>query len=129
MRYELLQRLKRKGEKNMRNEKMKLIGVIVSLVATIAIWTGFLVSSLPDIVGDTLAVIWIVGSIAGYILGGGIKVALGTAWKLAKFGWIIVPFPFDLMTGTLTFVIACVVFLLFPVVFVFSSFIKKEGAE
>lgn len=61
----------------MRNEKMKLIGLIVSLVATIAIWTAFLVSSLPDIVGDTLAVIWIVGSIAGYILGGGIKVALG----------------------------------------------------
>lgn len=68
----------------MRNEKMKLIGLIVSLVATIAIWTAFLVSSLPDIVGDTLAVIWIVGSIAGYILGGGIKVALGNCMETCQ---------------------------------------------
>lgn len=107
----------------MDKKKMKLIGLIASLIATIAIWAGFAVGG---IIGDILAVIWIIGLVAGYVLGGGIKGAVGISLKLAKFGWTIVPFPFDIITGIMTIALAFMVFMLCPAIFVFLSFVKVE---
>lgn len=112
----------REKEKMTRNQ-MKLIGLVASVIATVAIWAGF---SMDGILADVLGVIWLIGLEAGYVLAGGIKGAVGFAWKLAKFGWLIVPFPMDIMTGVFSFVVAFLIFLLCPAFFVLLSIIKPE---
>ena len=107
----------------MEKKQMKLIGLIASLIATVAIWTGF---SIGGTIGDVLAVIWMIGLVVGYVLGGGLKGAIGFALKLGKFGWLIIPFPFDIMTGMLSIGLAFLLFLFCPAIFVFLSFIKSH---
>lgn len=109
----------------MDKKMLKLIGLIASLISTIAIWITFGLK-LEGVMGDILVVIWLIGLVVGFVLGGGVKGAIGIAWKLAKFGWIIVPFPYDLMTGFMTLVLAFMVVMLCPAIFVFLSFIKGE---
>lgn len=107
----------------MERKQMKLIGLIASVVATAALWIGF---SVGGAIGDILCVVWGIGLVAGYILGGGIKGAIGFAWKLAKFGWVIIPFPMDIMSGAISLGLAILLFLFCPAIFVFLSFIKSE---
>lgn len=116
---------KKKEKEKMDKKMLKLIGLIASLISTVAILADCGLNP-EGVIGDILIVIWIIGLIVGYILGGGLKGAIGSAWKLAKFGWLIVPFPYDIMTGCITFVCAIMVFMLCPVIFVFLSFIKGE---
>ncbi len=106
-------------------EKSK-IGLIVAGVATALTAIAFLVPVL-----DFLIVFAFLASIAAYIIGGGIKIALKTAWKIAKFGWFIIPFPYDIATGICTLIFAVFGFLFIPVVFVFVNFlqIKKDLKE
>ena len=69
-------------------------------------------------------------TLASYILGGGFGTAVKWAWKLAIFGWIIIPFPYDLIVGFMTmgFSLACFAFI--PILFVFINYrqIKKDYA-
>lgn len=109
----------------MDRKTMKFIGLIASLISTIVIWVAFGLN-LNGFIGDFCAIVWMIGLVVGYILGGGVKGAIGIAWKIAKIGWVCVPFPYDLMTGFVTFVLAFMVFMLCPVIFVFMSFIKGE---
>ena len=108
----------------MDKKQMKLIGLIASLIATITIWTGF---AIEGIIGDILAVIWMIGLVVGYVLAGGFKRAMGVAIKLCKFGWLLLPFPFDIFTGLVTLVFSFFVFIFCPVIFVFLNFVKAEG--
>ena len=107
----------------MTRNQMKLIGLVASVIATVASWVGF---SLDGILADVLGVIWLIGLEAGYVLAGGIKGDVGFAWKLAIFGWVVVPFPMDIVTGVFSFVVAFLIFLLCPAFFVLLSIIKPE---
>lgn len=54
-------------------------------------------------------------TLCAYLLGGfwtAVKSALG----IAKWGWLVVPFPYDLATGVAAFGIAMIVLFLFPIV-------------
>lgn len=54
-------------------------------------------------------------TLCSYCLGGlwtAVKAALG----IAKWGWLVVPFPYDLATGPVAFILAMIVLFLFPIV-------------
>jgi len=106
-------------------EKAK-IGLIIAGVATALSALGFSF----EVLGFLLPIAFL-AAIAAYIVGGGIKIALKTAWKIAKFGWFVIPFPYDIVTGIVTLIFAIMGFIFFPVVFVLVNFfqIKKTLNE
>ena len=53
--------------------------------------------------------------IASYFFGG-FGTAIKMAGKIAKWGWIIVPFPIDLLTFVVTFIFAIYAFLFLPII-------------
>ena len=61
-------------------------------------------------------------SIASYIMGGGLGSAIKWAWKLGKFGWLILPFPFDLITGYFLMACSLIFFIFFPCIFVYMNY-------
>ena len=38
------------------------------------------------------------------------------AGKIAKWGWMILPFPYDIMTGLIAFIISIFVFFALPII-------------
>lgn len=105
-------------------ERIK-IGLIVAAVATACTALAFVLSNI-DILSTLLLVFAFFGSIAAYIIGGGVKIALKAAAKLAVIGWLIVPFPIDLITGIITLIFAPMAFLFVPLVFVFINFWQNK---
>lgn len=63
-------------------------------------------------------------AIPAYLIGGGFGKVLKTAGKLAKFGWLILPFPFDIFTGLLTFVVSAFALFCLPLFFTFAGFVQ-----
>ena len=106
--------------------KRIFIGLALSAVATACSCLAFS-GNASDIVGFGGMFL----ALVAYIVGGGFGSALKLAWGLAKFGWIILPFPYDIVTGFITFFFAIIAFVCFPVVFVLMSFFKhnKEYSE
>lgn len=103
-------------EKATKKLERKVPGLIVSGIATAATLLSFVVSNTS--VGGFLLTIALFGSVASYIVGGGFKIALKTAGKLAAFGWFICPFPIDIGVGLCTLIFAIWAFFFFPIVFV-----------
>ena len=54
-------------------------------------------------------------TLCAYLLGG-LWTAVKSALGIAKWGWLVVPFPYDLATGVAAFAIALIVLFLFPIV-------------
>ncbi len=113
-------------EKSQKKLEKAKIGLIVSGVATGLSALAFFFPVL-----NFLLIFAFLASVAAYIIGGGIKIALKTAWKIAKFGWFIIPFPYDIATGIITLIFAVMGFMFIPVVFVFVNYlqIKKNLNE
>ena len=65
-------------------------------------------------------------AIPAYIIGGGFGKVLKTAANLGKFGWLIIPFPFDIVTGLFTFIIAVFALFCVPLFFTFTNFIQHD---
>lgn len=65
--------------------------------------------------GSVLMVIGLAAGLVSYIFGG-----LGTAIKMAggiaKWGWIVVPFPYDIMTFIFSFIFAIGAFVFLPII-------------
>ena len=77
---------------------------------------GFLVGVCGGIdVGSFLMGIGFLTGIASYFFGGFLT-ALKIAGKIAKWGWIIVPFPYDIGTFILAFAFSIFVFLFLPII-------------
>lgn len=106
------------------------IGFIVALISTILAIVSFMMEAKGY--GGTLTWIMgiasIVGALVSYVLGGGFMIACRYAKKIAVWGWVVVPFPVDIITGIITFILAIAVFFFLPVIFVGMSYtqIKKE---
>lgn len=60
--------------------------------------------------------------IVSYIVGGGFGTALKVLKKVAFWGWFILPFPYDLVTGMTTMVLGLIAFIMLPIVFVAISY-------
>ena len=92
------------------------IAQYIALVATALSVIGGLISGLlgSEIGSGFMCLGFLVGLVS-YIFGG-----LGTAIKMAggiaKWGWIVVPFPYDIMTFIFSFIFAIVVFICLPII-------------
>lgn len=90
------------------------IAQYISLVATASSVIGFILASSNDI-GWLLVGIGFMGSIAAYIFGG-FGEALKIAGKIGKAGWFFLPFPIDIFTGIITFIVALYVLMFIPII-------------
>ncbi len=99
-----------------------LIGLAIA-----ALTTGLTLFGLFGSGQEHLLALAIMTAIPAYILGGGFGSALRAAGKLAKFGWLIVPFPYDLLTGLITLLVAGFLFFCVPVFFVLKNFINVNA--
>lgn len=64
-------------------------------------------------VGGVFLEIGILAGIVSYFFGG-FRQACSIALKIAKWGWVAVPFPYDLTTFVLSFFISIYVFIFIP---------------
>lgn len=103
-----------------------LIGLAISALATGLTLFGLL-GGHPDGQGMMYIVLAFFAAIPAYILGGGFGKALKAAGKLAKFGWLIIPFPYDLLTGFLTLIIAGFLFFCAPFFFVVKNALNANA--
>ena len=95
-----------------------------SLAASVLNGIGLLTfgteGSLLNMLG-ALALFFGIGlTLCSYLLGG-LWTAVKSALSIAKWGWLVVPFPYDLATGVAAFFVALIVLFLFPVVPVFKA--------
>lgn len=65
--------------------------------------------------GGALMGIDFTAGLISYIFGG-LLTAIKMAGRIAKWGWVIVPFPLDIFTFMIAFVIAVEVFFIFPII-------------
>lgn len=65
-------------------------------------------------------------AIPAYLIGGGFGKVLKIAGKLAKFGWLILPFPIDIVTGLMTFIFAGFALFCVPLFFTFTNFVQHD---
>ena len=65
--------------------------------------------------GGVLMSIGFMAGLVSYFFGG-LGTAFKMAGKIAKWGWIIAPFPYDIVTFVFSFVIAIFVFLFIPII-------------
>ena len=59
---------------------------------------------------------------------GGIKTAVKMAGKIAKWGWIILPFPYDIVTGLVAFFISIFLFMALPIIPIRKAY-KEQSME
>lgn len=104
-----------------RKRNRALIGLGVAIFATCLTMIGLFSPG-----HETVLAFAFMLAIPAYILGGGFGTALRAAGKLAKFGWLIVPFPYDLLTGVLTLMFSVIAFFFVPAIFVLGSFLEHN---
>ena len=108
----------------------KKVGLIASIIGTVLMTGGaFLRYLIPgaykdsSIIGGIISVFVIIGFIAtlvSYVTGGLVE-AIKFAFRIGKWGWLIVPFPFDLLSGLITTLVAFYVLAAFPIIPVYKS--------
>lgn len=101
----------------------------IALGATALSVTGIILSMsfsgiLSDI-GGVIALLGMVAGIASYVFGG-LGKALSIAGKIAKWGWIVIPFPYDILTGICAFVAAIMALLFLPIIPVRMAYKERQ---
>ncbi len=101
------------------------IGMALAVIGSIICLIHLSSEGLNDgfISGATIGMLF---AIPAYILCGGLGRALRFAFSVAKWGWVIAPFPFDLITGLAGLFLGIGFFCLFPVIFSAMSFIEHN---
>ncbi|MDE7416189.1 MAG: hypothetical protein K2N44_07795 [Lachnospiraceae bacterium] len=92
------------------------IAQYIALGATVLSVLGF---CLQNMAGLELGTILMgAGFVAGFIsyIFGGLWTAVRMAGGIAKWGWVILPFPFDLVTFAAAFAFALMVFIYLPII-------------
>lgn len=96
-------------------ERLK-IAQYIALGATICSVVGFITGEMLGMdLGSTLMGIGFIVGMVSYIFGGFGK-AIKMAGGIAKWGWCVVPFPYDLLTFIFAFIFAIVVFVFLPII-------------
>lgn len=75
--------------------------------------------------GGTLLGFGFLAGLVSYLFGG-LGTAVKMAGKIAKWGWLVVPFPYDLTTGALSFIFALFAFVFLPIIPVRKAY-KESG--
>lgn len=63
-------------------------------------------------------ILMLIGFFAGFVayFFGGLLTAIKMAGKIAKWGWIVIPFPFDIATFIMAFLFAVLAFFFLPII-------------
>ncbi len=103
------------------------IALYIAAAATACSVLGWFLGGLsgPGI-GTLLMVMGFLAGLASYILGG-LGTAVGMAGRIARWGWYIAPFPFDIMTVILSFVTALYIFAFLPIIPVWKAYRERTG--
>lgn len=92
------------------------IAQYIALGATAFSVVGFMLSSMAGLdFGMVLMMIGFIGGLASYIFGG-LLTAIRMAGGIAKWGWFVVPFPYDLMTFFIALILALIAFIFLPII-------------
>ena len=102
-------------------EKANSVFKLSILGSILGIFGSFIFNGVPGVIGLVIGIIC-------YKKTGGLKKAFSWGWKLAKFGWFMVPiFPIDLMIG-FAFLISVPYFFLFcPALLI--NILKKQAKK
>lgn len=100
------------------------IAQYIASVATAFTVLGFCIMQFAGMsIGESIMIIGFIIGLVSYIFGGfltAIKMAAG----IAKWGWIAVPFPYDIITFIFTFFLAIYVLVFLPIVPVRKAYKK-----
>lgn len=103
------------------------IAQYIALGATVFSVIGFLVAvTINSNVGSSIMCIGFLAGLVSYIFGG-LLTAIKMAGSIAKWGWIVVPFPYDLMTFPMAFVFAIITFIFLPIIPVRKAYKQNEN--
>lgn len=92
------------------------LGATVFSVTSFILGFKFQSSNFIQGLASLMIIIGILGAIVSYILGGGLGKALSIAGKILKWGWLLVPFPFNLVTGLGGFLYAIIAMVFLPII-------------
>ncbi len=87
----------------------------IAAVSTILSVLGIFVSEYVEVLGVILVLAGIITAIVAYSYGGFANV-LAAAGVLAKLGWIVMPFPYDIVTGMMSFFMTIFICLFIPII-------------
>ncbi|MDD6657102.1 MAG: hypothetical protein PUE95_07425 [Lachnospiraceae bacterium] len=109
------------------------IAQYIALAEALVLLVGILLDKFTQIrIGPTILSICILLGFVAYIFGG-FGTAFKMAGKIAKWGWFIAPFPFDLVTFGVSFSFAFMVFFFLPIIPIRKAYkekcVKKEDKE
>lgn len=101
------------------------IAQYIALGATALSVIGGILSANNAEFGGTLLGIGFLAGLVSYIFGG-LGTAIRMAGGIAKWGWLIVPFPYDIMTFFMSFFFAIFAFVFLPIIPVRKAY-KESG--
>lgn len=112
------------------------LGLKIAAAAELFYFLGMFIPKMPQTLVSLFMILAFLSTFAAYIIGGGFGSAVKMAWKVAKkiatFGWLIVPFPADIITGFICLWVAIIVpifaFILIPLLLIFINYtqVKKD---
>ena len=94
------------------------VAIIASVLNVLGLLLAYKVGQNSEFLSNMGLLMWGFGmllSLVSYCLGGlwtAIKAALG----IAKWGWLVVPFPYDIATGAAAFMFALIVLIFVPII-------------
>lgn len=116
----------------MHSEKEKIImkrlkiAQYIALVATALTFIGVYCGGISGSdTGTAIMGVALTVGMASYIFGG-LMTACKMAGKIAKWGWFVVPFPYDIITFFCAFFVAITVFLFIPIIPIRKAY-KESG--
>lgn len=123
--------VKQKSEAKLQKVK---IGLMIAAVAQLAWTLLFMIHHIPTPLDYIICFIALGGTVAAYIVGGGLGAALKVTWRISKgigwFGWCCVPFPADIFTGIalslMSVMMIPALFIFIPLALVFCNFIQVK---
>lgn len=91
------------------------VATILNLLGVLFIYKLTDVSSAWTLIGGLMVFSGLILTFGAYCLGG-LWTAIKAALSIAKWGWLVVPFPYDLATGPIAFVLAMMALFLIPII-------------
>ena len=100
------------------------IAQYIALGATILMIIGFCLSLANIQLGETIMGMSVLIGWGSYIFGG-LFTAIKIACRIAKWGWIVTNFPYDIFTFMMSFVLAIGLFIFVPIIPVRMAYKEK----
>lgn len=95
--------------------RLKIAQYIALGATALSVIGGLLGGMSGSEIGTVLMGLGFVTGLVSYIFGG-LGTAIRMAGGIAKWGWIIVPFPYDIMTFVCSFIFAIFAFVFLPII-------------